>query len=145
MSLGAYGTASFDERGVRTNAQGLTCNGRDTGSDGVELYKATVRLDDAKEGVEGELEHGRLRWRCFAIYAERTGPHRDSGVMALAIHARGRVLLAVTVLGDPTPEDVARLTGEFFERACDALELDGTTRATMREGFARGARLAELM
>ena len=142
MSLGAYGTASFDERGVRTNEQGLTCNGLDAGSDGVEVCKATVRLDDAREGVEGELEHGSLWWRCYAIYAERTSPHHNSGVMALVTHKGGRVLLAVTVHGDPTPADVARLTGEFFERACDALELGETTKATMRAGFAAGVNAA---
>lgn len=130
MSLGAYSTVSFDERGHRHDEQCLAC--RD-GNDTVEVCKTTVRLDDGVRGVEGEIESGRFWWRCFSGYVERTD---WNGVMLLVTHARdGRSLLAVTETGDVSRDQVEVLIGEFFDRACCAMEFDAEKKAVMRVGF----------
>lgn len=141
MSLSGYHTVAFSERGVRTDEQGITCNGALSGSDGVEVCKTTVRLDDADSGVEGEVWRGQFWWRCFSGYVERVPADGgvDAGVLALLIHTKdGRMLLAATAPGEVPPEVVDLLTGEFFDRACDALEVDRARVASMRRAFAFG-------
>lgn len=120
---------AFDERGARLVEARLSCSTRPWSSDAVEVRDAAVRLvEDGSKA--GGLKHGLLHWRCFRIYAERFG----DGVIALAVHADGRGMLALATGDEQSVVNASAATVAFLDRAATALSV-AELAAQMKEGM----------
>lgn len=141
MSTETFCTVSFDERGRRGDAQGLSCNERSRDADSVTVSTANVSLVDGREGLEGAVSHGWFLWRCFAGYAERTeegGGHRG-GFLGLIVHQRDRrMLLFATTHGPVSQDAVSALTGNFLDSAVAEELITAAEASAIREGVKRG-------